>query len=64
MSIYDTFTKTQFVGATTNYTPKNRGMGFALCLCKTKAKLAIKQNDKLEFNEANIDDYYIGNKNC
>ena len=23
-----------------------RGMGFALCLCKTKAKLAIKQNDK------------------
>ena len=23
-----------------------RGMGFALCLCKTKAKLAIKLNDK------------------
>ena len=23
-----------------------RGMGFALCLCNTKAKLAIKQNDK------------------
>ena len=30
---------------------KNRGMGFALCLCNTKAKLAIKQNDKLEFDE-------------
>ena len=28
-----------------------RGMGFALCLCNTKAKLAIKQNDKLEFDE-------------
>ena len=28
----------------TNYTPKNRGMGFALCLCKTKAKLAINFN--------------------
>ena len=25
---------------------KNMGMGFALCLCNTKAKLAIKQNDK------------------
>ena len=25
-----------------------RGMGFALCLCNTKAKLAIKQNDKQE----------------
>ena len=24
----------------------HRGMGFALCLCNTKAKLAIKQNDK------------------
>ena len=45
-NIYDTFTKIQFVGATMNYTQKNRGMGFALCLCKTKAKLAIKQNDK------------------
>ena len=45
-NICDTFTKTQFVGATTNYMRKNRGMGFALCLCKTKAKLAIKQNDK------------------
>ena len=45
-NIYDTFTKTQFVGATMNYTQKNRGMDFALCLCKTKAKLAIKQNDK------------------
>jgi hypothetical protein len=26
-------------------------MGFALCLCNTKAKLAIKQNDKQEFDE-------------
>ena len=25
---------------------KNRGMDFALCLCNTEAKLAIKQNDK------------------
>ena len=64
MSICDIFMKTLCVGATMNYTQKNRGMGFALCLCNTKAKLAIKQNDKLEFNEANIDDYYIGNKNC
>ena len=28
-----------------------RGMGFTLCLCNTKAKLAIKQNDKQEFDE-------------
>ena len=26
-------------------------MGFALCLCITKAKLAIKQNDKQEFDK-------------
>ena len=26
-----------------------RGMGFAQCLCNTKAKLAIKRTDKLEF---------------
>ena len=45
-NIYDTFTKTQFVGATTNYTLKNSRMGFARSLCNTKAKLAIKQNDK------------------
>ena len=42
MSICDIFMKTLYGGITTNYTPKNRGMGFALCLCKTKAKLAIK----------------------
>ena len=46
MSICDIFMRTLCVGTTTNYTPKNRGMGFALCLCNTKAKLAIKQNDK------------------
>ena len=45
-SICDIFMKTLYGGITTNYTPKNRGMGFALCLCITKAKLAIKQNDK------------------
>ena len=28
-----------------------RGVGFALCLCNTKAKLAIKQNGKLEFSK-------------
>ena len=39
-NIYGTFTKTQFVGTMTNYTQKNRGMGFALCLCNTKAKPA------------------------
>ena len=39
--------KTLFGGTTTNYTQKNRGMGFVLCLCNTKAKLAIKQNVKL-----------------
>ena len=42
-NIYDTFTKTPYVGTTTNYTPKNRSMGFARNLCKTKAKPAIKQ---------------------
>ena len=26
-------------------------MGFALCLCNTKAKLAIKRNDKQEFDK-------------
>ena len=36
-SICDIFMKTQFVGATTNYTQKNRGMGFALCpRCKQR----------------------------
>ena len=44
MSICDIFMRTLCVGTTTNYTPKNRGMGFALC--HTKAKLAIKQNNK------------------
>ena len=35
-----------------------RGMGFALCLCHTKAKLAIKQNDKQEFDEVMKVKYY------
>ena len=26
-----------------------RGMGFALCLCNTKVKLAIKKKEKLKF---------------
>ena len=39
-NIYDIFTKTQFAGATMNYTQKNRGMGFARCICNTNAKLA------------------------
>ena len=47
MSICDIFMKTLYGGITTNYTPKNRGMGFALCLCNTNAKLAIKPNDNL-----------------
>ena len=37
--------KTRFVGITTNYTQKNRGMGFALCLCNTNAKLAINEEE-------------------
>ena len=41
MSICDIFMKTLCGGIMTNYTQKNRGMGFALCLCNTKAKLAI-----------------------
>ena len=50
MSICDIFMKTLYGGITTNYTQKNRGMGFARSpRCKqrrnTKAKLAIKQND-------------------
>ena len=28
----------------------NRGMGFALCLCNTKAKPAIKRNGKYNFS--------------
>ena len=47
MSICDIFMKTLYGGTTTNYTQKNRGMGFALSLCNTKAKLAIKQNNKI-----------------
>ena len=35
-----------------------RGMGFALCLCITKAKLAMKQNDKQEFDEVMKVKYY------
>ena len=51
MSICDIFMKTLCGGIMTNYTQKNRGMDFArsrrlLQRCNTKAKLAIKQNDK------------------
>jgi len=35
--------KTLCGGIMTNYMPKNRGVGFALCLCYTKAKLAINR---------------------
>ena len=35
-----------------------RGMGFARSLCNTKAKLAIKQNDKQEFDEVMKVKYY------
>jgi len=41
-SICDIFMKTLCGGIMTNYMPKNRGMGFALCLGNTKAKLIIK----------------------
>ncbi len=56
MSICDIFMKTLYGGITTNYTPKNRGMGLALsprCLqrCNTKAKLATKWNEKSGFGE-------------
>ena len=34
-------------------------MGFARSLCKTKAKLAIKQNDKQEFDEGVNDENFI-----
>ena len=51
MSICDIFMKTLYGGLTTNYTQKNRGIGLALCLCNIKAKLAIKQNDKSEFDK-------------
>ena len=52
MSICDIFMRTLCVGTTTNYTPKNRGMGFALCLCNTKAKPAINRtvNKNLQVN--------------
>ena len=46
-NIYGTFTKTLYVGATTNYTQRNKGYGLCpMCLCNTNAKLAIKQRDK------------------
>ena len=44
MSICDIFMKTLYGGITTNYTQKNRGMGFARCICNAKAKLAINHN--------------------
>ena len=47
MSICDIFMKTLCGGIMTNYIPKNRGMGFVLCLCNTKAKLAIKRKEAL-----------------
>ena len=50
MSICDIFMKTLYGGIATNYMQKNRGMGFARSLCNTKAKLAIKRNDKKEFD--------------
>ena len=42
-NICDIFMKTLCGGIMTNYMPKNRGVGFALCLCYTKAKLAINR---------------------
>ena len=42
-SICDIFMKTPYDGFMTNYTQKNRGMSFVLCLSNTKAKLAKKQ---------------------
>ena len=41
-NIYGTFTKTLYVGATTNYTQRNKGYGLCPKPCDTKAKLAIK----------------------
>jgi len=42
-NIYGISMKIHSGGGTTNYTQKNRGRGFALFLCNTKAKLAIKR---------------------
>ena len=42
--------KTRFVGIMTNYTQKNRGMGFAQSICNTNAKLEIK-GDKNVFHK-------------
>ena len=40
--------RTLCVGTTTNYTPKNKGMGFARRICETNAKPAIKtEKEKL-----------------
>ena len=44
-SICDIFMKIPFDGSMINCTQKNSGIAFALCLCNTKAKLAIKQNN-------------------
>ena len=46
-NICDIFMKTLCGGIMTNYIPENRGMGSVLCLCNTKAKLAIKFKDKI-----------------
>ena len=51
MSICDIFMKTLYGGITTNYTQKNRGMGFALCprllqRFNTKGETGDKQNGK------------------
>ena len=55
-SICDIFMKIPFDGSMMNCTQKNSGIGFALCLCKTNAKLAIKtereSNTVTKFREA------------
>ena len=39
--------KIRYDGTTTNYMQRNRGKGFALCLCHTKAKPATRVEDTL-----------------
>ena len=44
-----------------NYIPKNRGMVFALCLCKTKVRLAIKKKGAFMINKYI---YIYNRRNC
>ena len=45
----NTYTKIRHAGIMTDYSLMNKGMALPECLCETKAKPAIKENEKQEF---------------